>query len=545
MRKKRSIVWLSVLAGTLATCTPTMAFAESGTVATTSSTVWTQDKLVETARATLSLSTSDWVLLKAEHEQTPEDGSDLWYLAFSGPHGDYYDVVLDGRRGEVTNLNRTHSPINAYVGSLTQEEARERAESLLRKLAPERFGQYVYSEGAYSPVERCYRFEFERFVDGINVLDNTVRIALYPNGDVFQYAITFTKGDFPKQTPVLSEESAQKLYRDSLNLRADTSAGTDDSIIYRPTYPPYEDHYPIYNATTGKSIDRSGHEVPPTDTSPARGGVTVPDNLPDLYVKKRPLRLAYLTQSPGAKPILVYTPQTLEAFFPSQAPGLDVLTGDLTGDADSGTNLWVFGAKPLPVPIHDGWAAKGLQMLQDRGILARLGNPTDAEHELTRAELITMVMRFASPMYLSGQEDQVPEPDVPKLPYVDVPPTHRDRQELYNAFAYQWIADDTHFRPEDKITREEAAAVLARILGTQLGTAPDVALPYLDAADISPWAWNNVALNYQLGLMRGDGTNSFHPKQYITLAEMSSVLTQLSVKTSRLDINVPPILLGE
>ncbi|WP_390581444.1 S-layer homology domain-containing protein [Paenibacillus illinoisensis] len=85
------------------------------------------------------------------------------------------------------------------------------------------------------------------------------------------------------------------------------------------------------------------------------------------------------------------------------------------------------------------------------------------------------------------------------------------------------------FQPNASITREEAAALLVRMLKQTSGFTGLLSTTYVDASDISVWAKPYVQKVYQLGLMRGsDGL--FRPQDQVTREEAAVMLDAILQK---------------
>lgn len=85
------------------------------------------------------------------------------------------------------------------------------------------------------------------------------------------------------------------------------------------------------------------------------------------------------------------------------------------------------------------------------------------------------------------------------------------------------------FQPGASITREEAAALLSRMLKRQSTSSASLNALYKDAASISDWARPYVQNVYVLGLMRGsDGL--FRPKDKVTREEAAMMLSAILQK---------------
>ncbi len=88
--------------------------------------------------------------------------------------------------------------------------------------------------------------------------------------------------------------------------------------------------------------------------------------------------------------------------------------------------------------------------------------------------------------------------------------------------------DDT-FRPNEHITREEAAALLVRLFDSINGIPSGfaTAAPYNDRLISSAWALEDVSTARDLGLLSGKPDNLFGPQDAITRAETAAALNNL------------------
>ena len=66
------------------------------------------------------------------------------------------------------------------------------------------------------------------------------------------------------------------------------------------------------------------------------------------------------------------------------------------------------------------------------------------------------------------------------------------------------------------ITRQEAAALLCRTYQGYGGILPEEMgeLPFRDVEDIAPWARENVAAVFAMGIMEGDENGNFMPRAF-------------------------------
>ena len=90
---------------------------------------------------------------------------------------------------------------------------------------------------------------------------------------------------------------------------------------------------------------------------------------------------------------------------------------------------------------------------------------------------------------------------------------------------------ETEFAPNDNITREEIAAIMfryAKIKDIAPKGAWAIHVDYTDIADISEWAAEAVMFCKLKGIMTGDDTNAFKPKNNATSAETAAIIQRFS-----------------
>ncbi|MBL0386994.1 S-layer homology domain-containing protein [Tumebacillus sp. ITR2] len=277
-------------------------------------------------------------------------------------------------------------------------------------------------------------------------------------------------------------------------LRTYQGLPTDDEYLYLQLQP-----------QTGEVVEYVDAYMPVRNESkyPSVQSLITPEQAKQAYAAAYPLHLSYYRPVVGGPIRLVYAQDN---FLFSR---LDAQTGK------------ILPAIPdLPPRMQGHWAESALQLFSERSLLGDAGDGTDPDKALTRGELVTLLTDFTT------------SPHSPKdFPYLDVDPYSWLSTRVASALGQGWIASDTEFRPNDTITREEAASILARVL-THAGQNGVTSLTpnYADTADISPWALANVSLLQEKGLMNGD-EGLFHPKQNITLAEMCTILVNLTKLT--------------
>lgn len=83
---------------------------------------------------------------------------------------------------------------------------------------------------------------------------------------------------------------------------------------------------------------------------------------------------------------------------------------------------------------------------------------------------------------------------------------------------------DNKFKPKKYLTREEMATILSKIVGISENLE---VINYNDLEDISSWSRDFVMNVSKLGIMNGKGNNYFKPKDYLTKAEASKVISDM------------------
>ncbi len=122
-----------------------------------------------------------------------------------------------------------------------------------------------------------------------------------------------------------------------------------------------------------------------------------------------------------------------------------------------------------------------------------------------------------------------------KPPFTD---TDNEHIEVLNALGIIKGKSETEFAPNDSLTREEAAAILYRMI-SKIYPGWDATAQYFDFADsgqISDWAMNDIQVICNMGIMQGIGDNRFAPKGLYTteqaVATLVRVYENIGIKTA-------------
>jgi hypothetical protein len=207
----------------------------------------------------------------------------------------------------------------------------------------------------------------------------------------------------------------------------------------------------------------------------------------------------------------------------------DPAAGGLTFKADHFSKYALMETSAPPelktfADIAGHWAQKEIEFMATKGFVTGVGeNKFAPEATVTRAEFAAILARMAGLMA---------DPDGAKL-FNDVP---QDAWYcgMVGAAAKAGLVRGTgehSFAPNEPITREQMAAMMARLMareGQDMGIGEADAARMLagfeDAASISPWARNSVALVVWEQVMRGRALARFIPAGNTTRAEATVVL---------------------
>ncbi len=202
--------------------------------------------------------------------------------------------------------------------------------------------------------------------------------------------------------------------------------------------------------------------------------------------------------------------------------------GDVTiavTDADGETLAQIDLPATIPAPAtkfvdvpDDHWAAKSINDMAGLGMVKGVSENTfDMTSPMTRGAIATIFFRLSN-----GKEGK-------SVTFADV------AKDAWYADAVGWAAgaklitgyDETTFGPDDTITRQQLAVMIARyakLLG--LDTTADAAelSAFSDGASTDSWAVDGMAWCVKAGVMHGRGDGTVDPKTNVTRAEAAAML---------------------
>lgn len=157
--------------------------------------------------------------------------------------------------------------------------------------------------------------------------------------------------------------------------------------------------------------------------------------------------------------------------------------------------------------VQNHWAQAQIEKWADQGLIGGYQDGTfKPNKQVSRAEFVAMTNR-AFDIKGTGAE----------VGFADVKATDWFYAEVSKAYYMAGYQDNT-FKPNQSISRQEAAAILSRLLGLET-VSSDALGKFKDAAQIPQWSKGAVAAVVSNGLMGGYPDQTFKPTNPITRAE--------------------------
>ncbi|WCN37300.1 cadherin-like beta sandwich domain-containing protein [Aneurinibacillus uraniidurans] len=182
-----------------------------------------------------------------------------------------------------------------------------------------------------------------------------------------------------------------------------------------------------------------------------------------------------------------------------------------------------------PVAFQDvehHWAKATVNDMGSRMVIGGVRNDKfNPDQDITRAEFAAIVVRGLGL-----------KPESSSSPFTDVKTTDWYSSTVQTAYVSKLIGGftDGTFRPNDKITREQAMVIIAKAMKTtglqtklQAKEAGELLQPFTDANKASEWAKSSLADCLQAGLISGRNGKQLAPKEYITRSEVAALVQRL------------------
>lgn len=199
---------------------------------------------------------------------------------------------------------------------------------------------------------------------------------------------------------------------------------------------------------------------------------------------------------------------------------LDPASGSISGDVNHFTLFAVLATEKETPPVSGGlelsdvsghWAEPSIRQLVKQGAIKGYPDGTFLpDRTMTRAEFVQVLV---SAFELEPQGGRV---------FRDTD-EHWARLAISTAVTHGIVSgyDEARFGPDDLVTREQIAAMIARV--TDIPAAQEPA-SFVDSDDISPWAQESVAAMTEQGIIKGYTDGSFKPGKAATRAEAAAMI---------------------
>ncbi|WP_255314420.1 immunoglobulin-like domain-containing protein [Bacillus sp. FJAT-26390] len=180
--------------------------------------------------------------------------------------------------------------------------------------------------------------------------------------------------------------------------------------------------------------------------------------------------------------------------------------------------------------VSKHWAKNAVNDMGSRMIIDGTGDGMfSPDRDITRAEFAAIIVRGLGLKLESGASS-----------FSDVKETAWYSKAINTAYKYNLINgfEDGTFKPNDKITREQAMVIISKAMSITdlkaklpVQSATETLRPFADAAKASSWATASIADSVQSGVVSGRTSTTLAPKAFITRAEVAAIVNRLLQKS--------------
>ncbi len=166
--------------------------------------------------------------------------------------------------------------------------------------------------------------------------------------------------------------------------------------------------------------------------------------------------------------------------------------------------------------IKGHWAEEDIELLISKHIADGRNNKFEPDEYINRIELVKMLAK----MLMQDPDRNTKGSEKTKMPFKDLSLIGEDKNFVNIAVEEGIINgfEDGTFRPLEKVSREEMAAMIARMMKIEASSSISET-PFSDKEHISSWVANDVAAVYEKGIIKGDEKGNFDGKRAVTRAE--------------------------
>jgi hypothetical protein len=171
------------------------------------------------------------------------------------------------------------------------------------------------------------------------------------------------------------------------------------------------------------------------------------------------------------------------------------------------------GAVPDKTQKH--WAQDKAEKFFERGVISKV-DIAELDQYMTRARFVEIINNYFK------------FEDTTEIDLTDVPDGSSFKLQIKKAVAAGYIVGypDHTFRPNNYITRQEAAVIIAKLMKFSMTEGNELS-EFADADEVPEWSWGPVNAMIRHRILKGYAGKVLGLKRYLTEAEIFSLLDNL------------------
>ena len=199
--------------------------------------------------------------------------------------------------------------------------------------------------------------------------------------------------------------------------------------------------------------------------------------------------------------------------------GYETIAGEFWKSISADFILTSNGKKEL-IDIKGHWAENMIRNYSQKEIITGFGDGSfQPDRAVTRAEFITIINRYFKLT------------DLAEIHFADVPEDAWYQKEIQIAVKAGYIAgrDGSCFRASKKVTRQEAAVIIAKKMDFKVSKTEHLTADFLDGDRIPSWSLGPMDALLERDIMRGYPDKRIRYEGYLTRAEVMALLDNLTI----------------
>lgn len=182
-------------------------------------------------------------------------------------------------------------------------------------------------------------------------------------------------------------------------------------------------------------------------------------------------------------------------------------------------NQWLYSSR-IFIDVNEGWAKAPILSVSQKGwMIGTRDFYFQPNRALTRAEAATILVRVLG---LKNTYSNIPY-------FYDIPYNHWAKKDIEIAIQHGLMVGvgNNRFAPDESLTREEMATLLSRLL--KISPSQTIKNPFNDI-DSSSWSYPYIVTMARENIFKGYDDGSFRPKEKVTRAQMAALLDRIKDK---------------